>query len=589
LLDSQITNFLISEDFLSDIEAFSEGSFDSESSIEEAKHILQKKMNENPHNKCVFKDNVWELYNELTATIRYINFNEIIEMVSFNNELKTLEFIDIIKCWVTSLLDSLSIGTLPYYINGLKGFLSITNGLTNFNIDEISSDFSILNEATKKDIVLSALNLSDYYSDIKNYEEIVSLLYELKKQYKVLKNVRILPPSRDILIFSKIAEDFFSNNLSEQDYFKWFPIWFWWKLTNLIPLRPSEFCDIGRNALIESDGNYYIRLPRKKQKTNARRIQVIDTVLIPMELYLKLVEYKAKTERFGNTETFISYQSIPHLGFAPRHSKKIVQTKFTNSIFKRILESFYDHVVFGRYNIQYKPMHQNDFDLKCISQKLRPNDTRHLAFINMKKQGYHPVEIARLGGHTKLRSQEHYFNHIQNYVDLEILELITNSDLSNSSNKFADQSTSLGIDFIHKYILRPDNTRFKRELNHGYCTDEEQRCMSEDCWGCEYWRISMDEFFQKQHILENKIKSSKNHLNEAIENLKKLYKAVYENISNDEYYSSDNTVIRKQLITNSKYVEKAIQRYVNLYRVKERIDSIGNTRQEAKNLPATGN
>ncbi len=31
--------------------------------------------------------------------------------------------------------------------------------------------------------------------------------------------------------------------------------------------------------------------------------------------------------------------------------------------------------------------------------QLRPNDSRHIAFISLMMQGYSPIEIARLGGH----------------------------------------------------------------------------------------------------------------------------------------------------------------------------------------------
>lgn len=577
--------FYINDELMDELQEYSYGSFDIGISIEEAKSILQQEMMEQPLNKCEFGDNIWYLYENRSATRKVINFEELIELINFNKELKNVEFSNIVKCWVTTLFDSYSPSCIQQYVSGISGFLTLTKGLTNLNIDDISDDFSLYPESYKRACVLSSLNLFEYFSELKDHEVIISLLYLLKQRYKVEGKVRILPPSRDILVFAKIVEDYFSRKLSELEYLRWFPIWLWWELTNLIPIRPSEFCYINRKSPHESDGNYYIKLPRIKGKFN--KIQVVDTLYIPKEIYLKLIEYKQLTERFGKTETFISYSSIPHFSVFQYHDRKLVQTKFTHIVFYRLLKSFYENIVFGKYNIQFNPNNSDTSDFKCISQKLRPNDTRHLAFINMKKQGYHPVEIARMGGHTCLRSQEHYFNHIQNYIDLEILELITNTDLNSYSNKISDGATAIGIEFINKYVLRQASADFKIVMEDGFCTDKEQRCMDEDCWNCDNWGISAEELLQKQHILEEKIKQSKSYLNEAIENLKNLYKAIYDNIGTDEYYSSGNTEIRKQLINHSKYVEKAIHKYVNLYKIKERIDSIGG--QEGKTLPGKGN
>lgn len=578
----------LAEEFLIDLEEFSESMFDLENSVEEAKNILQEKMNESPINQCNFEDNIWYLHYKTTSNRRIINFDQIKELSVFNTELRDMEFLTIIKCWVSNLLNSYSVPLVSTYTLGIMKFLKITKGLTNINIEDISDDFSTLNEGTKAVIVLSSLNLLDYFSDLEKYEEILSLLYELKKQYNIEKKVRILPSSRDILVFSRIVEDFFSKELTEKQYLRWFPIWFWWKVTNLIPMRPSEFCNISRDSLKELNGNYYIQLPRIKQKkVNSNRIQIVDKVYIPHDFYQKLEEYKQITEKFGFTDTFITYESIP-LNSNNKYSK-IDRTKFSYAILNYTLASFYEHIVFGEYHIQFNPNNSEETEFQYITRKLRLNDTRHLAFINMKRQGYHPVEIARMGGHTSIRSQEHYFNHIQNYVDLEILELITNTDLDSYSNLIKDKSISLGMDFINKYVLRPTNTGFQRIMTEGYCTDKEQRCMDEDCWGCDHWRISMEEFIQKQHILEQKMKERKSYLNETIDNLKKLYKAIYENIGKDEYYTSENVEIKKQLINHSKYIEKAVHKYINLYKVKERIDNSGDKGSKTKNLPTGRN
>src|SRR5699024_12777022 len=71
---------------------------------------------------------------------------------------------------------------------------------------------------------------------------------------------------------------------------------------------------------------------------------------------------------------------------------------------------------------------------KIVNRKIRPNDTRHFAFLNLMTQGYHPVEIARLGGHNSLNSQYHYHQHVEYWVASEVMELMLNFKLKENIN-----------------------------------------------------------------------------------------------------------------------------------------------------------
>lgn len=571
------TVFQISDELINNIQEFNDSEFDMKNSIEEAKFILLNEMNTNHLSNCDFDDNIWYLFSGLQGDRRIINFNELIKHVQFNPSLNTNEFIDVLKCWTASLLPAYTVASVHNYLRGIKTFFTLTKGLTLLSFDDITDDFKEMNVTLKKDTCLSALNFFDYYSDFETHDDIISLIYQLKKQYKIKGKARIIPPSKDILVFSKIIEKYFSSPLKDEDYFKWFPIWLWWVFTNIIPMRPSEFCDIDRDCLSISEGKYYIKLPRKKQKKAKGKIQVIDKINIPKDLYQKIEDYKNRTNQFGKTKTLISFPSISQ--DEKVINRKLIPTKFSSAIFRGLLSSFYEKIVFVKFEINL--VNEDDIDAldwNCITQKVRPGDTRHLAFINLKRQGYHPVEIARVGGHTSLQSQYHYFNHITNYVDLEILQLVTQIDLNSYYNKIKKESNneySLGTSFVEKYVLRPANTPTKIKMEDGYCTDPEQRCKTEDCWECDSWRISLEEFKEKKQIFEKKMKDSQSYINEVIDNLKNLYQTIYANIGYDEFYSSENPELRKQLINQSKRIDKAITKYINLNKVKERIDSIG--------------
>lgn len=494
------------DDLLETINEFNDEIFDVQSSIEQSKLILEIEMNENPLSDCKFEEEKWYFDDRLSSTKLSIDFNKVKEVIRFNSNLKSEHFIQIIKCWVASLIEQgYSISSIERYYAFLQLFFTITKGLTTFNEDMIVDEFKSLTYNAKNSVCNSAFNFFDYYTEF-DVEECISLLYSLKPTYQG-GNARILPPSKDILIFSKILEHYFSKDLTENQYFKWFPVWLWWNLTTLIPIRPSEFCNIERNCISIKNGNFYIKLPRYKQKLNKRKIQILDTISIPEKLYRKIEHYQKCTERFGETDTLISYRSIPSYFNGILHDnnrhvyKRLNPNKFTLKSFKLLLKSFYENIVFGEYKIALK---ENDSSIEglSITRKIKPGDTRHLAFINLYRQGYHAVEIARLGGHVSIYSQSHYYNHIEAFVDLEILELVQKVDLDTYSNKISNkesiQEHTVGMAFIEQFVLRPPKTDFKRKMIDGYCTYQEQLCPVNDCWECsEWWRISKEEFMEK--------------------------------------------------------------------------------------------
>ncbi|MGM2835832.1 site-specific integrase, partial [Bacillus cereus group sp. Bce025] len=65
------------------------------------------------------------------------------------------------------------------------------------------------------------------------------------------------------------------------------------------------------------------------------------------------------------------------------------------------------------------------YDFKVEQEyHLRPNDTRHIAFMSLMMQGYSPVEDARLEGHKTIQPQLHHSNHKEYWVDCDVFKLM---------------------------------------------------------------------------------------------------------------------------------------------------------------------
>lgn len=125
-------------------------------------------------------------------------------------------------------------------------------------------------------------------------------------------------------------------------------------------------------------------------------------------------EYVNLTEQYGYSKTLLSYRAHKEISLTNRldYSKtKRNPNIFTSHSFQRILNDFYDNIISSSpYNFTIRALGEDsEHEIRRSRQngivfdferRLRPNDTRHIAFLSLMIQGFHPVEIARLGDMT---------------------------------------------------------------------------------------------------------------------------------------------------------------------------------------------
>ncbi|MCM3023639.1 site-specific integrase [Heyndrickxia ginsengihumi] len=544
------------EDF-EQLEVLANEEFDLKHSTLQANDALSRYSNENQFNHCEFNEDIWTLHDETEKTNRHINYDNLSEILLTKTkyDLKT-----IVKCWAATLIDKgLSSRTITGKVNGLLQVVTISNG---FSKDFFDSSIEYIKKSTPRSrlsLCNAALNFFDYFPYVDEEGIYTEKIWEIKSKTEKKIGIRELPSSQDILKFSMVVEDYFKTNLSDEHYRKYFCIYLWWNLTTIIPLRISEFCDIKRNSLIEVDDGFLLKLPRKKQ--NNRRIQVIDSILIPKRLVEAINAYKNSTDRYGNSSTLISYLSLP---FQKHYlDQKINSESFDSNIFSYVLHDFYDEIVCKRYG--FKIMEQEEVKAieqglslnKVINRKIRPNDTRHFAFLNLMTQGYHPVEIARLGGHVSIYSQYHYHQHLEYWVDSEVMELMLKFNL----NRNIGQHTKDIFDekeFKEKFILRPsENKEVHIPLSIGYCTDPNQNCKVEDHVFCDAWRITFEEYKEKADIIMKKMNEKENVTKQLIFNLKNLNHIAIKGYKND-LHSEKNVLFNRELLETSKQLKHSL-------------------------------
>lgn len=514
-------------------------------SLDTLKNSLKEYINSNTILKCdtTFEGVQWCLEKENTKTYEYIYWTKLYDLVKFKRMTET--DILVVKCWAGEDIIDGAIKIKPK-IDTIIELIATTE---NFNEQIIINN-------TKGDVLLTYLNQFEgrtkhnkveyireflcYLEENDLAEDVHLAILQKLSSFKFIRKdkKRKLPNETDMLTFDYYLKYFFDDKDIEDDMkLLFYPILIWWKVTNIIPMRPSEICvKLKRDCLDEDGDKYYIHVERGKVDTGKNKgrkskIPILKRIPITKEIFDLLNLYKEKTEWDKQTKTFISYRTIKKIREKYKDYSdnlvfdKINEDYFTASSLSTLLDKFYKDVIEGIYQVEViegnynlniiEDNHEycsknenkkadiyevevieNDYKIKKIVesiygsrivQKMDLGDTRHIAFTSLLLQGVSPIEIAMLGGHTSIMSQEHYQGHSIFYADSEIINLV-----SERNTVHPDMDRSL------KEILFSKPKNPPRELKDcmpsedgvGYCTidiNSEKIDCKADCLRCKYW------------------------------------------------------------------------------------------------------
>lgn len=531
---------------------------------QEFKDIFMKFVNENLIIKSSYEQNIWCLRDDFQHENRNINFS-ISDLVNKHN----LEAIGYLKAWtLQSLEEGFSVSGIQSKVHNVIKAINQSQYFSPQLFDNFTHTY--LNSENSSTILaerVSDLLLFLDFIELDISEKYFELLIELNSRLKRENNIRILPNTKDILKFSMCVEDYFSDpkELEYDFYVKYYPIYLWWRITNIIPMRIVEFCNIPYKCIEEKNDMHYLVFKRSKIK--GQRKKRIDWIPIPIEIVELIEDYKATTGVKSPFDQLIYFIPTVHQPNSNKiiKKKKTPQSPFNPSDFERLLLSFYNRIVIDHYG--YKVIEDNNTSIslsgsKIINKRVLPNDTRHFAFLNLMLQGYHPSEIARLGGHSSIYSQYSYHNHIEHWVDSDIASLIL------AQNSVYNKMTSF---FANELVLREKINLFenskgvKIKLDIGYCIDPEQNCMVDNHFICNSWRIDYEEYHLNQDKVEKAISTNVSVFNTLINKLFDLHKTSLLNNKNN-LYSKNNPLFNIKL---SEYANSVMQAIENINHIKE--------------------
>ncbi|HDR4425399.1 TPA: integrase [Bacillus cereus] len=434
-----------------------------------------------------------------------------------------------LKCYTIYLIEQhFSVNHIQNGIHCIKESIQISKAFNLNYLTDLEEYISKHNYRKRDDLARCTINFFSFI-EITNSNKFIDICSPFINN--IQKN-RDLPNYRHILYFDEKIEQFL-NEGTKFELKKYFPIVLWWKITTVIPIRPTEFLKLKRscvNPTKNSVNKYEITLPRSKEKgTLLRDLDITDTLQINKEIYDLVQTFKSFLSKEDNSQYLFTYKYYEmykeHLGSErTRHTEFLPLRQFDS-----LIDQFYREILKKKYN--YDQIEQ-----------ISPGDTRHLAFCNMMLQGFNMLTIAIIGGHKRLETQKGYWSHLTYFTESWVYNLTEkHRRLMHVNTSLPDSSFSQYTrDTINKYKLYKDTYDTKNFLpvDFGYCTDIEYpfNCTG-DCRHCSHYLFSpeTDKIDEGLTWLNDYSKLLKRKINEQVSMLTFLSKNMNYNLEELNY------------------------------------------------------
>ena len=464
--------------------------------IEKAKEIFRQYQYKKIIKSGMFEDEIWQTTDEYSNVGLHFNFNQFSYLKYYYPKLNMSfeKFIEFVKVFIIYSMGKCILHTLQNVLNDLKKMIKT-------DPEEIYA----INPSLK---INYANYLIDFFTIIPNQNDsdFINNITDALDEYLVIRYSNNINSQRKLVsfdgyfLFNDILNDYWKGSISIENRLFYYPLYLFWQITAIIPLRPREFILTPRNCLVKKDDGYYLRLRRNKIKGNDRRISykieddyTITTYKIPDNLAEKIQKYIDFTNKFEHTELetlFVTDMHFKHWG-QKKHSNS---RYFTYVNLNTLMQYFYKDIICGEYklNVVY-----DKAPVKNEINYIHLGDTRHIALINIIAEGNSVVTAMLLAGHDDVNTSAHYYSNISNLIECKTYRQyrhILEGKVKYQISKYKP------LHNISEHINLDDGGKcFSNEFMQGSISD----CMNSSgpsgeigyCPNCKYYRKKYQSFY----------------------------------------------------------------------------------------------
>lgn len=369
------------------------------------------------------------------------------------------------------------------------------------------------------------------------------ILEKERYKYNYVKR-RDLAEYQSYFLFGKILEDFWEKKATDYEKVFFYPIYLWWNITMILPVRVTEFTLIPKECLTDKNGVKYLKIRRSKMKGNANKNRNITYKIdedyqiyeyaVSNEIAAMIFDYKelVKGYKESNIDSFFvnevyvnANNQLKDYGF------------FHTKHFSRLLDVFYCNVIEKYYNCGVIPkdkLKETNFDGEAYKLKVNEivkislGDSRHIAMQNMLLNGANILMVKEITGHENVDMIFHYSGNMKNLIKCKAYSLF---ELSKRKKNIVESVAGNGKDFI----IRGGELANFVEVDQGKCFSPlfTQGGMK-DCYAIA-GNCELCKYYQGNKNRKELIKKQEAKVEERLKRLKRWISSEKEYRNTDEY------------------------------------------------------
>lgn len=208
--------------------------------------------------------------------------------------------------------------------------------------------------------------------------------------------------------FSDALNDFWATADDREKLF-YFPLYLWWNLTAVLPLRVTEFLVMPRECIQKTAQGYLVTVRRTRLKGGHTLMTyhldddyVKKAYPISDKIAGEICWYREKTSQDVPPPIDVLFYMAPYKSYR----KDAEQEVFNYDCLVHTRDDFYKYVLVGK-------------GIPVV----KPGDTRHIAMMNLIISGGSPRICMELAGHVNMGISSHYYSNMSALVECATYEL----------------------------------------------------------------------------------------------------------------------------------------------------------------------
>ena len=286
---------------------------------------------------------------------------------------------------------------------------------------------------------------------------------------------RVLSEIRSYFIFDMIIKDFWKNEADNTKKLFFFPIWFWWEITAVMPTRPTEILLTQRDCLNKKKDQYFIALKKSGIKGRGKKVSHIikndymeASFPIPERIGKEIEWYINQTKNYPETE--LKTLLIPDVHYEILGANKNYRNRYyTYNNLRTCLFMYYEQIIVQKYGYEVV---DNDTLIQMGKNQIgtiQLGDTRHIALIDLALEGGSPWVMMTLAGHNNIQMAAHYYSNVEKVIECK------------TYSQFVKRNSNKQIFTVSDYKT-PIFGRRGKKIDGGYCFSEKYALGSfDDC------------------------------------------------------------------------------------------------------------